>query len=460
VPEPTGAGARPFGRSEPDRLRIAYFDASLRHHTGHQANACRQIVGELRTRGFPVDVYASVEIGRALAGELAARPCFRLLPYDQSKGFRFVDAFAHALSFGHDLRSAWCEGKYPFVVFNSVLAPQFEAIGKWLSSFPAGEAPRAAIEFGAPSGASTDGWFAQFAPRYRKASRPFRALAADRLLLFTFDRAASAEYAGLLELPVATLPSVHAATGSLRRRARRADGLLTIGFLGQQREEKGADLLAGIVRGLRAAGCGERILLHDGEPAERPLSRTLRNLAAQDSLVRYLHQPADPALWQELLSSTDLLVLPYEPKRYGASYSAVAVEAVSAGIPMVVPSGTTMESLAKEYQGRAAVFDSWTAGAVCAAIQRAIASFDELAAAAHAGAGSWQERNGAARFADRLLAFATDPATPLPRMGASAPTVSGLERGAVRALLFARGCARQMLRLLQRAYRSLAQVRP
>lgn len=460
MPDSTGTGSRPHAGPGSARFRIAYLDASLRHHTGHQANACRQIANELRARGFAVDVYASVEIGRALAGELAARPCFRLLPYDQSRGFRYVDAFAQALSFGQDLRSAWCEGRYPFVVFNSVLAPQFAAIGRWLRSFPAGGAPRAAIEFGAPSGASTDGWFSQFASQYRDASRHFHALEPGKLLLFTFDSAASAEYAGLLGLPVATLPAVHAAAGALRRRARRADGRLTIAFLGQQREEKGVNLLPGIVRGLRDAGCGERILLHDGEPAERAILRTLRDLASQDCLVSFLHRPADPSIWQELLSSTDLLVLPYEPKRYGASYSALAVEAVSAGIPMVVPRGTTMEALAREYQGGATVFGSWTAGAVCDAVQKAIVSFDELSAAAHAGAAGWRERNGAARFVDRLLEFAADPTTPMPRVGASAPAVSALERGAVHALLFARGCARQVLRLLLRAYRSVARVKP
>jgi hypothetical protein len=421
--------------------RIAYLDASLRDHMGHQANACRLIGGELRARGFELDVFASRQIGPELAATLGARPWFRLRPYEQSMAFRRIDACIQGLSFGQDLRSAWATGRHPFLYFNSVLAPQFSAIGQWLASFPQGESPHAAIEFGAPSGASTEGWFGQFAAAYRDSGRQFRVLAPDRVLLFTFDAAASAEYARLLELPVAALPAVHEAS-SVRRLRRPGD--LTIGFLGQQRAEKGGHLIPGIVKGLRAAGCSTRILIHDADPAERAMTRSFRALAEGDPRVEFLQRPADPAAWQELLGRTDLLALPYEPNRYKASYSAVAVEAVSAAIPMVVPAATTMEALAIEYQGQATAFGAWNANAVCGAILRAIASFEKLSAQASAGAAAWEKRNGAARFVDRLLEFA---ATPASRFADAAP-VSGLERGALDALLVARGWSRKIVHLV------------
>ncbi len=460
MPEANDTDSRPVARRESASFRIAYFDASLRDHTGHQANACRHIAKELRERGFQVDIFASIEIENELASELGATPCFRLRPYEQSKAFRLIDSFAQALSFGHDVRSAWRTGPYTFVYFNSVLAPQFAAIGKWLAAFPGGEAPLAAIEFGAPSGASTAGWFAQFPSQYREASRTFRLLAPGRLLLFTFDPAASAEYSGLLGLPVAALPAVHSAEGPLRLRSRSADGRITIGFLGQQREEKGANLLPAIVRGLRKAGCDDRILIHDGEPAERLFTRKAREIAGKDPLIEFLHQPANPSQWQDLLRRTDLLVLPYEPKRYGSSYSAVAIEAVSAGIPMVVPRGATMESLAIEYQGRATSFDSWDADAVCQAALRALASFDNLSALAFSGAGAWEKRNGARRFADRLLEFAANTAVPLPHFSHSVPPVSRLEKLVLDALLLGRVWARRILRFLFRIHRPSSWFRP
>jgi len=453
VPEANDKDSRPVARRAPAPLRIAYFDASLRDDTGHQANACRHITRELGARGCQVDVFASLHIQKDLAGELGATPCFLLRPYEQLRAISLIDSFIQRLSFNQDLRSAWPSGRHPFVYFNSVLAPQFAAIGKWLAAFPAGEAPIAAIEFGAPSGAGTAGWFAQFPAQYRKASRVFRALEPGRILLFTFDPAASSEYSQLLGLPVAALPAVHKASGPLRMRAWDADGRITVGFLGQQREEKGVSLIPGIVRGLRAAGCNARILVHDGEPSDRPILRQLREMAESDPLVEFLHRPADPAMWQALLGGTDLVVLPYEPNRYKASYSAIAIEAVSAGIPMVVPRGTTMESLASQYQGRATAFEAWEADAVCEAILRAVDRFEHLSALAFAGAAAWEERNGAERFADRLLAFAAHSAAPLPRAGHAVAPVSRFEKGALQCLLVARAWSRRILLFLLRPFR-------
>lgn len=238
------------------------------------------------------------------------------------------------------------------------------------------------------------------------------------------------------------------------------DGRMTVGFLGHQRAEKGVNLLPDIVRGLRQAGCNAQILIHDGNPADRPIIRKTREVADKDPLIRFLHQPANPSMWQDLLDRTDLLVLPYEPNRYRASYSALAVEAVSAGIPMVVPDGTTMESLAIEYQGRATTFDSWQADAVCQAVLRAVASFESLSALAFSGAGVWEKRNGAKRFADRLLGFAANPAVPVPLFSHSVLPGSRLQKGVLEALLLARGWAQRILLFLLRAYRRASSIKP
>ena len=422
--------------------RIGYFDASLRDDIGHQSNACRHITRELRRRGIPVDIFASVQLDKSLADELQATPWFQLRPYEQSWAFGGIDRFLQAWSFDQDLRTAWIAGRYPFLYFNSVLAPQFSAIGKWLATFPYGQTPLVAIEFGAPSGASTAGWFRRFASQYRAAGRHFRALDSSRLLLFTFDAASSAEYSELLGHSVAVLPPVHTAAGPLRLRKRAEDGAITLGFLGQQRAEKGFNLLPEIVLGLHTAGCNARILIHDGDPAERPMTRQLTELAKQYPHVEFLRGPANPPRWQELLDRTDVIILPYEPNRYRASYSAVAVEAVGAGIPMVVPAGTTLESLANEYQGRATSFDVWTAGAVCDAILRAVASFEELSVAAFTGAGVWENRNGAKPFVDRLLAFAANQSLPVSH---SIPPVSLFKRGTRNALLTARACGKRVM---------------
>ena len=439
------SGAKHFAPQAMHGAGISYFDASLAGNTGHQANACRAIAGELRRRGLRVDIHGNAAIERALAGELDASPCFRLRPYEQSAVLAQADFFIQALSFGQDLRLAWGRTRSPLCYFNSVLAAHFAAIGRWLCRFPAGNAPWVAIEFGAPSGVGIEGWFRPFADQYRRAAREFRRLDAERVLLFTFDRAASAEYAEILQLPVGVLPAVHGVSPAAQPRRRSADGVLTLGFLGQQRTEKGVELLPMIVNGLRRAGCRDRILIQDGDPAVRGITAKLRKLADGDPLVEFVHGPADAEMWQSLLARTDLAVLPYEPGRYRASYSAIAVEAVGSGIPMVVPRGTTMARLADEYQHGAACFDAWDAGSICDSILKALDEFGRLAKGAFDGRVAWSEKNGAGAFAERLLSFGA------PALGLAFDTdgwvaqVGAVERATLSSVLAVRSAGRSLM---------------
>lgn len=238
---------------------------------------------------------------------------------------------------------------------------------------------------------------------------------AQRPLLFTFDAAASATYTGLLQLPVVTMPAVHAQGKAPRLRQRR-DGRLTVSFLGHQRREKGYLLVPEIARRLLARAAPVRILVHNSDPEGDPTSRELEAMAKSSPDIVFEHAPGDAAYWQSLLERSDLIALPYEPARYRASYSAIAVEAVSAGVPMVVPSGTTMEALALAYQAGATAFAGWDPLGVADAVERAASNFESLAQMSLSAASRWIEANGAQRFVDRLLELLPAEAKPKPQL--------------------------------------------
>lgn len=414
---------------------VIYADAALRDNTGHHANACRHIVGELRRRGYLVEVLGNRDMDPVLSTELDAIPHFQHYPYAVLNQFPRFSQWLGRSSFLFDLDSAWRKRPANFLILNSVLPAQFEATGQWLRAFGT-MPPPVAMEFGTPSGTSSSGFFAPFAPLYRKAAKAFRGLPPHRYFLYAFDQSASDEYAKLLDLPVAVLPPVHSSIAPARMRRRTPDGRITIGILGHQREEKGFDLLPDIVSGIRAHDIPVRILIHDGDPTARDTTRKIQILAAVGSDMEFEHKPADQIYWQSLLDRTDLMILPYDPIRYLASYSAVALEAVSAGIPMVVPQNTTMESLAQEYQGKATTFSQWDATSVVQAIQQAVDHFDIIAQTAFEGAESWNSRNGASAFIDHLLTavgppYAPDHRYPTPRR----PLGLWIQHGLVKVLL-------------------------
>ncbi len=284
----------------------------------------------------------------------------------------------------------------------------------WLDSFPPGTAPSVAIEFGAPTGTGISGkarqdsgqllrdpdW-PQLLPLWRKAAALFRN-GAERLLPFTFDSAASSDYSLLLGRSVETMPAVHRGPAAIRLRSRQ-DGKVMVAFLGNQRTCKGYHLIPEIAKLLQQRSVPARLLVHNGDTEDDPVSRELRAMAAAHPDFAFEHRPAGGAYWQELLDRSDLIVLPYEPLRYRASYSAVAVEAVSTAIPIVVPAGTTMETLSQSCRSGAVTFAEWNATAVVNAIQQAVADFENRADLARSGAESWRQANGAERFAERLL---------------------------------------------------------
>ncbi len=156
-----------------------------------------------------------------------------------------------------------------------------------------------------------------------------------------------------------------------------------------------------------------KLLIHNSAPVDCPFSQQLRALASENPRVAFVEKPGDQFHWQDLLDRSDLIVLPYEPDRYRRSGSGLATEAVSEGIPMVVPSGSTMEMLAITYQGCATTFSGWASHAVTCAIERAVANFEILAKQAETGAVKWRLNNGVGLFVDRFLKIATFIRRPL-----------------------------------------------
>lgn len=224
-------------------------------------------------------------------------------------------------------------------------------------------------------------------------------------MFFTFDSAASRDYSHLLGLDVEVLPPVHTG-GDIRQRTGDESKQLVIGFLGLQRPEKGYHLLPDVLRRLLRKDLPARFLVHNGDIHETTVGSELRELASADKRVQFYQRPADQSYWNKLLDGTDIVVLPYEPIRYAASYSAVAVEAVSCGLPMVCPKGTTMQTIAARYQENYGGIEDWTANAIVDATVEAVAGFQQLSQSAYEGAKRWAMENGASAFVPRLLEFA------------------------------------------------------
>ena len=386
---------------------VCYIDAAVRDNAGHHANACRHFVSEFLRRGMVVRTFGNRSLDPQVAQKLQVEPLFRHYPYSRLRGGAQFSHFVERSSFLADLKRVWSCGPSDIVFFHTVMAPQLGAVALWLRGLELAKTPFVVIGFDLPSGSKlTDQW-SYHTPFYRKAGTLFPREYLRRMLLFAFDEAIAEDYAQLLGLPVQTMPSIHSGLREPRLRTKDAVGRINLAFLGHQREEKGYHLIPTVARRLIHRALPVTLLVHNSAPDDERTSRELRALASANASVVFNEEPGDQAHWQGLLDKSDLIVLPYEPNRYRESGSGIATEAVSDGIPMVVPRGTTMERLAAKYQGCATAFSRWAADDVAAAIERAVVNFDALAHQAEAGALTWRRSNGVGLFVDRLIEAAS-----------------------------------------------------
>jgi hypothetical protein len=413
-------------------MQFIYACSALSSNLGHPANTCRFVTGELRRRGIEPKVFAYQSVTAELRAELGATGHFRAHTYyapdsvphleapDPIYGWlkSFITASEITLQDLHRLPPV---GRDDVVYFNSAQPPQLMAIVLWLSSLPPEALPQVVVEFATEPGlnisttpegmllSSRDPRRDPSAAFYRLAGSKISAHVQKHLHMMTFDRESSRIYAVLIQHPVGVLPLPQTAIGSLRRRV--ANGAVTIAVLGHQRPDKGYSLMPVIARRLLQDRGGHiRLLVHNGAPEQMlDAQKEMRSLADSDRRITIDERIAGPAVWAELLAAADLILCPYFPEKFRASYSAVTAEAIANAIPVVAPAGTAMDRLIQECGGCGTLFGEFQPEAIVAATVAAIDDFDRYAALAYAAAEQWPQRYGPDRLVEAILACAVRP---------------------------------------------------
>lgn len=402
-------------------MRVLYADPGLRDNLGHHANSCRVIRRELERRGIDVVVLSLVGILPELQTELKAIPLFRAYTYWQTDGdpvsgwLNCFDAAVRATM--EDLARLRGITADDILYLNSAQPAQLMALVKWSQALAQEHRPHIVLEFGTDPGVDVEagkaaGTFTlrlhdyRTDPRamfYRFAARQLTEQDLARFHMRTFDSGSSMIYTTLLGRPVGVLPLPQFAPAATTSRAGRRP--ITVSVLGHQRPDKGYHLMPQVARLLLAHEPDIRLLIHNGAPDVMPqVQQELRAHAAVETRLTLDEETAGLVRWEELLDRSDLILCPYEPARFVASYSAVATEAVAHGIPVVVPAGTALSRLVDSYGGPGTAFDRYDPASVVAATRRALADFDAIAGRALAAAERWNATMGVGNMVSALLA--------------------------------------------------------
>jgi glycosyltransferase involved in cell wall biosynthesis len=198
-----------------------------------------------------------------------------------------------------------------------------------------------------------------------------------RVSILTDSDGLSVEYADALGVAVTTVPipvSPVLASGGQRR----DDGPARLVYLGDARPEKGYARLADAADELERelADRHAALVVQGGlnSAADRAVLDARERLRGQTG-VELIESPLDDDAYAALVTNARLILLPYEAGRYRTRTSGVLAEAVTAGVPVVVPDGTWLSSVLDSEHGAGVRFGgasglSWREAVRLAWVQR------------------------------------------------------------------------------------------
>ena len=399
-------------------MRVIYADTGLSQDLGHHANACRLMTAEWRIQGYDVSVAASHLVTPTLQQELGAAPHFRVHTYWYNDGDPYsgwLNAFFHSAQLtAEDFALLGPFTPADLLYVNSIQPAQLMAIASFLRDTPVPHRPRVVAELGTAPGLDFE-WrgdtlhFHAKDPRYdakaafyRFASRAL-AGSADPVLL-TFHEACSSVYSHLLRRPVSTVPVPHQAL--LAPVSRQEGKPRVIGVLGHQRADKGYHLMPAIAQLLLRGNPDLRLLLHNGAPGYmHEVQAEVRAMAAREPRMIVDERVADQKIWHDLLQGCDIVLCPYDPPSYIGAYSAIVGEALSMGIPVVVPECTTLARTFMEHGSPGATFYHYRPDEIAASVLTVLADFSTHEARAMAAALNWTARMGAANTVASIVSL-------------------------------------------------------
>jgi len=168
----------------------------------------------------------------------------------------------------------------------------------------------------------------------------------------------------------------------------RKKALKRIGFFGHQREEKGAKMMRALLSKL--IDDGYAITFHNSDQ-DFPFPE----VPGIDRL-EYVDDIAVP------IAACDLVVLPYDVKRYQARGSGILMECLALGVPVTAPFGTLPGRII-EQAGVGPLFRTSNVNPIYGAIKTTERNYGVLATNAHRHAAKFCSRNGVDKFASALL---------------------------------------------------------
>ncbi|MBI5381628.1 MAG: glycosyltransferase [Opitutae bacterium] len=231
-----------------------------------------------------------------------------------------------------------------------------------------------------------------------------------RIRLATDSEELAKEYANFTKLPIEVLPiphTLHAASPMTPAIPPKNPKKCRLVYLGDAREEKGFELLPAVLRASRenpAFAATELVFQayissHYHQSMNQYIDELARHKFSHLHLLRGSLKTDD---YHALLTSADIVLIPYDTHTYRARTSGSFVEAICADKPVIVPRNSWMSAQLGE-SGAGVTFVSGNTQDFVRAVQTVVADLPRYAAAAAALGQKFRAYHNPANFLQRLM---------------------------------------------------------
>lgn len=279
----------------------------------------------------------------------------------------------------------------------------------WMKGFDPFEAPLFVVHLMFPSGVAVD------AAGRAVVEDPLRALfyrLADRIAqeggppvhLFASGGQHAAEFSALLGRPVAPHPLPIRPEPGAAAGAQRA--LL---FAGDARLDKGIALLPALLPRLAEAHPDWTFAAHVNAASAwgeaRAAAEALPALRVGAPNIEVAAGRLTPEAYLDVLRAARIALFPYDPALSRRKSSGVLWEAISLGLPVVVPEGTWLEHEARHWGAGHVAYPAHSAEAIAGAFAEALPRIATLAARSAEAGARYRAANGAGALIDQVAAL-------------------------------------------------------
>jgi len=369
-------------------------------------------VAACRQRGIELRLYVNEAAAPKLVQELSARAAFRHRAGTASiarlKGESSSDHAALVRWFAEDCASLEAEGIGAEDTAVVTFASEIEVMGaaEWLERLAPGRRPRIAFVFHREPTLhlaireDRTGVTADFSDFIAAVARLKPLAAPERIGLFATTPHLAALLRSVAQHACAEAPHPsfyldgEVLAGEPEPRAH-------ICVPGQLREEKGSGLVAEILLRFAEARPGKRFTVQANDEADA--GEMAKRLASCKSPYSVYYGQMGHARYQRHLVASDILLLPYDWRRYALRGSGVFSEAMGFGIVTVVPDRTWMADSLRAGMGGGTIFGEQSVESILEALIEASDNHAALRERAQRAMQDWRRRHSTAALLETIL---------------------------------------------------------